>query len=116
MTSGSHPSNVPGAAGIPPEKRVGFGAVVTGEPRVKTAPEAKTIDGAAFRIGVVAARFNEALVDGLMTRVVAALRAAGVKNENIVTARVPGSHEVPWAARALATGGQCDCVIGLGVL
>jgi 6,7-dimethyl-8-ribityllumazine synthase len=29
---------------------------------------------------------------------------------------VPGSHEVPWAAQALARSGSFDCVIGLGVL
>ena len=30
--------------------------------------------------------------------------------------RVPGSHEIPWAAQAFAAGGECDCVIALGVL
>jgi 6,7-dimethyl-8-ribityllumazine synthase len=67
-------------------------------------------------VGIAAARFNEALVDGLLARVRESLLAGGVKDGNIVLARVPGSHEVPWAAQALATGGPCDCVIGLGVL
>jgi 6,7-dimethyl-8-ribityllumazine synthase len=79
-------------------------------------PENRPIDGAAFRVGIVAARFNEALVDGLLARVLAGLKAAGVKEQNLAVIRVPGSHEVPWAAQHLATGGQCDCVIGLGVL
>jgi 6,7-dimethyl-8-ribityllumazine synthase len=80
------------------------------------APESVGIDGAAFRIGIVGARFNEALVDGLLARVLEFLRAAAVKEANIATVRVPGSHEVPWAAQALATGGAYDCVITLGVL
>jgi 6,7-dimethyl-8-ribityllumazine synthase len=80
------------------------------------APESRRVDGAAFRFGIAAARFNGALVDGLLERVVAALRASGASDTNLTVLRVPGSHEVPWAAQALATGSQCDCIIGLGVL
>lgn len=81
-----------------------------------SAPTSPRLDGAGLRFGVAAARFNEALVDGLLARVVTGLTAAGVKPEDIAVVRVPGSHEVPWAAHALAAGGECDCVIGLGVL
>lgn len=80
------------------------------------APTSRVIDGAALRIGLAASRFNEELVDGLLARAVAVLGRAGVKETNLTVVRVPGSHEVPWAAQALATGSQCDCVIGLGVL
>ena len=80
------------------------------------APSSATIDGAALRIGIAAARFNEQLVDGMLTRVRERLRAAHVPDTSIGSVRVPGSHEVPWAVQALATGGQYDCVIGLGVL
>jgi 6,7-dimethyl-8-ribityllumazine synthase len=80
------------------------------------APESRPVDGASLRIGIAAARFNGELVDGLLERVVSGLRAGGVREVNITVLRVPGSHEVPWAAQALAAGSQCDCVIGLGVL
>jgi 6,7-dimethyl-8-ribityllumazine synthase len=79
-------------------------------------PQSHVVNGAAFRVGIAAARFNETLVNGLLSRVQVALGAAKVKDANIAVVRVPGSHEVPWAALALASGGQCDCVIGLGVL
>ena len=79
-------------------------------------PTSPAVNGALFRIGIVAARFNGALVDGLLVRVVAGLQAAGVKPANITIARVPGSHEVPWAAQALAHNGRNDCVMALGVL
>ena len=79
-------------------------------------PQLRVTEGAAFRIGIAAARFNESLVDGLLARVVARLLAASVKEANITIVRVPGSHEVPWAAKALAREGKRDCVIGLGVL
>jgi 6,7-dimethyl-8-ribityllumazine synthase len=79
-------------------------------------PQLRGISGAAFRIGIAAARFNEALVDGLLARVVERLVASGVKENAITIVRVPGSHEVPWAAHELARAKRIDCVIGLGVL
>ena len=79
------------------------------------APSEVVVNGAALRVGVVAARFNADLVDALLARVLAKLRAAGVKEKRIAVVRVPGSHEVPWAAAELAHGRR-DVVIGLGVL
>ncbi len=77
-------------------------------------PSLIPVNGAKMRIGIVAARFNEALVDGLLTRMIAGLTAAGVSEKAISVVRVPGSHEVPWAVQALAE--ERDCMIGLGVL
>jgi 6,7-dimethyl-8-ribityllumazine synthase len=74
------------------------------------------VDGSRLRFGIAATRFNEALVGGLLARVEAGLRKAGVREAAIRVVRVPGSHEVPWAAQALAVSGRVDCVIGLGVL
>lgn len=79
-------------------------------------PKSSKVDGSHFRIGIVAARFNQELVDELLARVEADLRAAGVKEANLTVTRVPGSHEVPWAAHALARQPRVDCVVGLGVL
>ena len=77
-------------------------------------PSSVSVNGAKMRIGIVAARFNEPLVDALLARVQAGLTEAGVPAKAISVVRVPGSHEVPWAVQALARGR--DCVIGLGVL
>lgn len=79
-------------------------------------PSATAFAGASYTFGIVAARFNEALVDGLLERVRARLLAAGVREGKIALVRVPGSHEVPWAAHALARHGRLDAVIALGVL
>ncbi len=79
-------------------------------------PSARRINGAKFRIGVVAARFNEALVNSLLVQLTASLRAAGVKGGKIKLVRVPGSHEVPWATGQLAASRRFDCVVALGVL
>ena len=67
-------------------------------------------------IGVVAARVNETLVDGLLTRLQDGLRSAGGPAGRVEIVRVPGSHEVPWAAGRLASSRRFNCVVALGVL
>ncbi|HEX2852030.1 MAG TPA: 6,7-dimethyl-8-ribityllumazine synthase [Opitutaceae bacterium] len=79
-------------------------------------PSARAVPGASYAFGIVAARFNETLVDSLLDRVRDRLAALGVKPAKITVVRVPGSHEVPWAAQALARGGRLDAVVALGVL
>lgn len=81
-----------------------------------SAPTPSTVDGSAFQVGIVAACYNEKLVNALLVRVLETLDAAGVTGENIRTVRVPGSHEVPWAAGELARRKGTDVVIALGVL
>ena len=80
------------------------------------APIDTVVEGSALRVGVVAARYNQKLVDELLKRVLERLLAAGVKEKAITIVRVPGSHEVPWAAQALAKRARRDVVIALGVL
>jgi 6,7-dimethyl-8-ribityllumazine synthase len=80
------------------------------------APIDISIQGSAFRVGVVASRFNGDLVEALLTRVLERLKAAGVKEKSITLIRVPGAHELPWAAQTLARSGRRDVVIALGVL
>jgi 6,7-dimethyl-8-ribityllumazine synthase len=81
-----------------------------------SAPKPFAIDGASFGVGIVAARFNDSLVDALLQRVLGELHAAGVKEPRVKVLRVPGSHEVPVAALWLASEAEHDVVIGLGVL
>lgn len=80
------------------------------------APTDLAIDGSAFRVGIVAARFNAGLVDALLERVWQRLRLAGVRDQAVTLVRVPGSHEVPWAVQELARKGRRDVVVALGVL
>jgi 6,7-dimethyl-8-ribityllumazine synthase len=74
------------------------------------------LSGAAFRFAVVAARFNQDLVDGLLARLESTWQAAGVKPTKVEIVRVPGSHEVPWAVGRLAAQRRFDCIVALGVL
>jgi 6,7-dimethyl-8-ribityllumazine synthase len=79
-------------------------------------PHALSIDGAAFRVGIVAARFNQRYVDGLIEHAEAVLREAGVSAENVVQVRVPGSGELPSGAQLLLQRQPLDVVIALGVV
>jgi 6,7-dimethyl-8-ribityllumazine synthase len=81
-----------------------------------SSPEPIAIKGAKLSFGIAAARYNPELVEALLSRVLAGLEAAGVKEKRIEIIRVPGSHEVPVAAQWLARDGKRDCVIALGVL
>jgi len=79
-------------------------------------PSVAAVDGSTFRVGIVAACYNEVLVNALLTRVTEGLREAGVREEAIRTVRVPGSHEVPWAVAELAREPGASVVVALGVL
>lgn len=79
-------------------------------------PTALSLDGTGLRVGIVAARFNQRYVDGLITHARAALTEAGVSPDAIRTIRVPGSGELPTGAQ-LALGAEAfDVVIALGVV
>ena len=80
------------------------------------APGTRAFDGSTFSVGIVAARYNEGLVDALLAQVTARLLAAGVKERKLTLARVPGSNELPVAARLLLARRKPDVVIALGVL
>ena len=75
-------------------------------------------DGSDLRIGIVAARFNEFVTEQLLEGTLAKLQELGVKDKNIVVARVPGSFELATAAWQLASAGgnNMDAVICLGVV
>ena len=76
------------------------------------APEG--LDGAGLRIGVVRARWNNDIVDRLARGVGRGLASLSVDPADVVDVTVPGSFELPMAARILAASGQVDAVICLG--
>ena len=66
------------------------------------------------RFAVVVTRFNEFVTSKLLTGALDALLRHGCKEQNITQVRVPGSFELPLAAKKLAESGQYDAVIALG--
>jgi len=76
------------------------------------------IEGAPFghnrSVGVVVARFNSEISNGLLESALEALAAAGVDQDRITVMPVPGAFELPIGAMALAKTRRYSCVIGLG--
>jgi 6,7-dimethyl-8-ribityllumazine synthase len=73
-----------------------------------------TFDASARRVVIVAARFNAALVDQLVSGASAAWRAHGGAESRLFIERVPGAFELPLAAKMFAASGRVDAVIALG--
>jgi 6,7-dimethyl-8-ribityllumazine synthase len=69
-----------------------------------------------LRIGIVAARFNDFIVDSLVRGAVDALLRHGATEKDITLVRVPGAWEMPWAVKKMAAGRRYDAVIALGVI
>jgi len=74
------------------------------------------LDGAGLRIGIVCARFNDLITERLLAGARDGLVRHGVDDDAITVAWVPGSFEIPLAARAIAGSGRYDAVICLGAV
>ena len=66
------------------------------------------------RVAVVAARFNEQIVDELLLGCQRRLRQIGVSEDRVEVHRVPGAFELPVAARLLVESKRFDAVVCLG--
>lgn len=80
--------------------------------QVPTSIELRFPPGA--RVGVIAARFNAAIVDELLTGSIRRLKELGVTEAGIEVHRVPGAFELPLAAQAMAQTKRVAAVICLG--
>lgn len=72
--------------------------------------------GEGLRISIVAASYNRERVDKLTALVTSSLTSMGVREDDIRIERVPGSMEIPFAAKLLATKTDSHAVIGLGIV
>ena len=79
-------------------------------------PVPEDVEARGLKVAIAAARFNPELVDALLGRVRARLRAVGVRDRDVALVRVPGSNELPVAARLLVDRRRPDAVIALGVI
>ena len=69
-----------------------------------------------MKVGIVASRFNEIIVNKLLGGAVDGLVRHGVEDENITAAWVPGAFEIPTAASKMAASGKYDAVICVGAV
>lgn len=72
------------------------------------------IDGSGYRFAIIAASYNQTLVDALVKHTTDTLTASSAPEPTFV--RVPGSAELPYAASVLAERNEFDAIIAIGVV
>ncbi len=82
----------------------------------RTPERAGELNSAGLRFAVVLSHFNAFITERLLAGALDALHRTGAKNDAIEVVRVPGSYEIPAAARMLAESKRFDAVICLGCL
>jgi len=75
-----------------------------------------TLDGKDIRVGIIRTRWNDVHVTNLVDGAKRALKECNVEEDNIFETEVPGSFELPLAAKLLALSGTVDAIICAGVL
>ena len=75
-----------------------------------------SLRGDGLRIAIVVARFNDFITSKLLDGSRAALERHGVADDGVTVVSVPGSFEIPLAAKKLAESGDHHAVICLGAV
>ncbi|MEM9058237.1 MAG: 6,7-dimethyl-8-ribityllumazine synthase [Pseudomonadota bacterium] len=80
----------------------------------------KTIDGDLvardLRVAIVAARFNELVVERLLDGAVTTLKRLGASDRDLTVVHVPGAFDIPLVVKKLAAGRRFDAIIALGAV
>lgn len=81
-------------------------------------PHAQAVNGAGKRFAIVAARFNQSVVDPMLESALATLKRHGVQEADIEVLRAPGAFELPLLAKSLTAGDDHvpHAVIALGAV
>lgn len=73
-----------------------------------------TADG--LRFGIVVSRWNDFITRALLDGALDAIRRHGGDENNVTVAWVPGSFEIPVAAKTMAQSGKYDGIVALGAV
>jgi 6,7-dimethyl-8-ribityllumazine synthase len=74
------------------------------------------LDASGKRFAIVVSRFNAFITERLLQSACDGLLRSGANKKDIAIVRVPGSFEIPSAARTLAETKKYDAIICLGCL
>lgn len=74
------------------------------------------LTAAGLRFGVIVSRFNNFITDRLLQGAVDVLTRAGATRKDIDIVQVPGSFELPLAAKKLAQTNRYDALIAIGCI
>jgi 6,7-dimethyl-8-ribityllumazine synthase len=72
--------------------------------------------GEGLRVGIVRARFNDAITSKLAQACLAELERLEVDDSDIRHVTVPGALEIPIALKAMAESGDFDALVALGCI
>ena len=72
--------------------------------------------GDGMTVGIVMARFNQDIGEGLLSACTTELRRLGVAASNIEIATVPGALEIPLALQTMAQSDRFDALVALGAV
>jgi len=89
---------------------------VHGQPEVQPSGAAGDLAAEGKRFAIVVSRFNAFITERLLQGALDGLKRTGARSEDIEIMRVPGSFELPLAARTLAESEKFDAIICLGCL
>lgn len=80
----------------------------------------KTIEGQlsaeGLKFALIASRFNDIIVDRLISGAIDYLTRHGAERENLTIIRVPGAFELPLVCQKVAKKGGYDGIIALGAV
>jgi hypothetical protein len=68
-------------------------------PTATSLPKVFSANGAGLRVCILRARWNDDIINALVDGCLSKLTAAGVKQDDITIETVPGSYELPYAAK-----------------
>jgi 6,7-dimethyl-8-ribityllumazine synthase len=74
------------------------------------------LSAAGLRFGVVVSRFNSFITDRLLQGATDVLARSGAGSKDVDVVHVPGSFELPLAAKMLAQSGRYDALIAIGCI
>jgi 6,7-dimethyl-8-ribityllumazine synthase len=74
------------------------------------------LSAAGLRVAVIASRFNDDIVSGLIDGALSCLTRHGIDDDAVTMVRVPGAFEIPTLAAKLAAAGAYDAIVTLGCL
>jgi 6,7-dimethyl-8-ribityllumazine synthase len=78
--------------------------------------QSASLEGEGLSIGIVRARFNDAITRALAEACLAELAALGVADKHVTQVTVPGALEVPVALKAMADSEDFDALLALGCI
>lgn len=88
--------------------------MATAYQNLSTYDASKVPDASSMRIAIVVAEWNANITEKLLEGACNTLEKHGVKSENIIVARVPGTFELTFGAQQMAENYEPDAIIVLG--